>query len=473
VSQNQTNTEWVAIVLAAGQGTRMKSPLPKVLHEIAGRPLVAWSIAAALDAGVQRCVAVVGHGREQVESTLHTRFGGRVSTALQAEQRGTGHAVRCAMESPALATFEGNVVILYGDCPLIPKESVHALINALDADASLAMLTSHLPDPRGYGRILRDAEGRVRAIREQRDCSPGEAAVREVNPGLYAVRAGFLRDAIARLSDDNAQGELYLTDVVEQAAAAGGVRDVAWDMADLRGVNDRYELALCAEERRLRIAAALARDGVAVRDLRTVYVDADCEVAPGAVLEAQVHLRGRCVIETGARIDVGAVLTDVIVREGAEVLPYTVASESVIGEEATVGPFTHLRPHRAGPRVQGGELLRDQEDQAGRGLEGEPPELRGRRCHRQEREHRRRHHLLQLRRRAEAHHHARGQRLHRQRQPAGGAGHRGRGGLCGQRDHRDAGRPARRAGRGAHPPAEQRRLRRTLPSPREDAREAD
>ncbi len=344
MSQNQTNTEWVAIVLAAGQGTRMKSPLPKVLHEIAGRPLVAWSIAAALDAGVQRCVAVVGHGREQVESTLHTRFGGRVSTALQAEQRGTGHAVRCAMESPALATFEGNVVILYGDCPLIPKESVHALINALDADASLAMLTSHLPDPRGYGRILRDAEGRVRAIREQRDCSPGEAAVREVNPGLYAVRAGFLRDAIARLSDDNAQGELYLTDVVEQAAAAGGVRDVAWDMADLRGVNDRYELALCAEERRLRIAAALARDGVAVRDLRTVYVDADCEVAPGAVLEAQVHLRGRCVIETGARIDVGAVLTDVIVREGAEVLPYTVASESVIGEEATVGPFTHLRP---------------------------------------------------------------------------------------------------------------------------------
>ena len=136
MSQNQTNTEWVAIVLAAGQGTRMKSPLPKVLHEIAGRPLVAWSIAAALDAGVQRCVAVVGHGREQVESTLHTRFGGRVSTALQAEQRGTGHAVRCAMESPALATFEGNVVILYGDCPLIPKESVHALVHALDADAS-------------------------------------------------------------------------------------------------------------------------------------------------------------------------------------------------------------------------------------------------------------------------------------------------------------------------------------------------
>ena len=344
MSQNETSTEWVAIVLAAGQGTRMKSPLPKVLHEIAGRPLVAWSVAAALEAGVDRCVAVVGHGREQVESALHARFAGRVATALQAEQRGTGHAVRCAMESPALAGFVGNVVILYGDCPLIPKEAVQALVQALGVSASLAMLTSHLPEPRGYGRILRDAQGRVRAIREQRDCSPEEAAVNEVNPGLYAVRAGFLRSAIARLSDDNAQGELYLTDVVEQAAAAGGVVDVHWNMADLRGVNDRYELALCAEERRLRIATGLAREGVAVQDLRTLYVDADCRVEAGAVLSAQVHLRGRCVVEAGAHIDVGAVLTDVVVRKDAEVLPYTVASESVIGEEASVGPFTHLRP---------------------------------------------------------------------------------------------------------------------------------
>lgn len=344
MSQNDTSTKWIAIVLAAGQGTRMKSPLPKVLHEIAGRPLVAWSISAALDAGVDRCVAVVGHGREQVEGALMQRFSGRVTTALQAEQRGTGHAVRCAMESPALAGFEGNVVILYGDCPLIPQESVRALMQALRPETTLAMLTSQLADPQGYGRILRDAEGRVRAIREQRDCSPAEAAVREVNPGLYAVRAPFLRDAIARLTSDNAQGELYLTDVVEQAAAAGGVADVPWEMSDLRGVNDRYELALCAEERRLRIATRLAREGVAVRDLRTVYVDADCEVAAGAVLEAQVHLRGRCVIASGARIDVGAVLTDVVVHEGAEVLPYTVATESVIGELASVGPFTHLRP---------------------------------------------------------------------------------------------------------------------------------
>ena len=159
-------------------------------------------------------------------------------------------------------------------------------------------------DASGSTTWERDAQGRVRAIREQRDCSPEEAAVNEVNPGLYAVRAGFLRSAIARLSDDNAQGELYLTDVVEQAAAAGGVVDVHWNMADLRGVNDRYELALCAEERRLRIATGLAREGVAVQDLRTLYVDADCRVEAGAVLSAQVHLRGRCVVEAGAHIDV-------------------------------------------------------------------------------------------------------------------------------------------------------------------------
>lgn len=338
-------TDWVAIVLAAGQGTRMKSPLPKVLHVIAGRPLVAYPLEAAFDAGVQRCVAVVGHGREQVESALEERFASRVSTAVQTEQRGTGHAVQCAMESAALADFEGNVVILYGDCPLIPTESVRALMDGLRAGGpDLAMLTSTLDQPHGYGRILRDGEGRVCAIREQRDCSADEAAVKEVNPGLYAVRAPFLRSAIASLRDDNAQGELYLTDVVAQAASAGGVVDIPWDMADLRGVNDRYELAVCAEERRQRIAAQLARSGVAVRDLRTLYVDADCEVAPGAVIEPQVHLRGRCVVEAGARIDVGAVLTDVTVRAGAEVLPYTVATESVIGEEATVGPFTHLRP---------------------------------------------------------------------------------------------------------------------------------
>ncbi|MCA9575916.1 MAG: bifunctional UDP-N-acetylglucosamine diphosphorylase/glucosamine-1-phosphate N-acetyltransferase GlmU [Sandaracinaceae bacterium] len=338
-------SDWVAIVLAAGQGTRMKSPLPKVLHTIAGRPLVAYAIGAAFDAGVTRCVAVVGHGREQVESTLEERFGDRVTSALQAEQRGTGHAVQCAMAAAALAEFDGNVLILYGDCPLIPTESVRALMEALPAEGpALAMLTSHLDQPTGYGRIVRDAAGQVCAIREQRDCSPEEALIQEVNPGVYAVRAPFLRDAIARLQDDNAQGELYLTDVVAQAAREGGVADLPWDMADLRGVNDRYELALCAEERRQRIAAQLARSGVAVRDLRTLYVDADCEVAPSAILEPQVHLRGRCVIEAGARVDVGAVLTDVVVRAGAEVLPYTVATESVIGEEASVGPFTHLRP---------------------------------------------------------------------------------------------------------------------------------
>ena len=126
-------TDWVAIVLAAGQGTRMKSPLPKVLHVIAGRPLVAYPLEAAFDAGVQRCVAVVGHGREQVESALEERFASRVSTAVQTEQRGTGHAVQCAMESAALADFEGNVVILYGDCPLIPTESVRALMDGLRA----------------------------------------------------------------------------------------------------------------------------------------------------------------------------------------------------------------------------------------------------------------------------------------------------------------------------------------------------
>src|SRR5512139_1220521 len=359
--------EFVAIVLAAGQGTRMKSTLPKVLHPIAGRPMVSWAVDTALRAGVSRCVVVVGHGREAVEAELDGRFGGRVEAVHQAEQKGTGHAVRCAMHD-ALAAHPGKVIVLYGDCPLIRPETLQALMNAASGETLLALVTATLDDPTGYGRILRDADGRIVAIREQRDCSPDERRVREVNPGLYAIDAHFLREAIASLSDANAQGELYLTDVVEAAARRSAVIDVPGDMAELRGVNDRYELALCERERRRRIAESLARSGVGVADLDHLYVDADCEVAPGARLGAGVHLRGRCVIGAGASVDVGAVLTDVTVEAGAEILPYTVAASSRIGERAHVGPFSHLRPETdLGPESKVGNFTETKKTRLGRG----------------------------------------------------------------------------------------------------------
>ena len=339
---SQTPPEWVAIVLAAGQGTRMKSALPKVLHPVAGKPMVSWVVDAALEAGVGRAVVVVGHGRESVEAELAGRFGDKVETALQAEQRGTGHAVQCAMASPSLVDFAGRVLVLNGDCPLLPSESLRALMDGLD-DAPMGLLTCALEDPTGYGRILRDREGAVSAIREHRDATAEERQVREVNPGLYAMDAAFARQAIAGLRDDNAQGELYITDLVAVAATEAHVVGVPWESRDLRGVNDRAELAACAASRRRAINEALARSGVGIVDLDATYIDADCEVAPDAWIAPGVHLRGHTKVAAGARIDTGSVLTDVEVLPGAEVYPHTVAERSVIGPQAKVGPFSHLR----------------------------------------------------------------------------------------------------------------------------------
>ena len=358
---------WNAIILAAGEGTRMKSSLPKVLHEIAGRALVSWVVRTAIDAGASRCVVVVGHGQDDVELELVTRFGPRVKTVLQPEQRGTGDAVRCAIEADA--ALEGRLVVLYGDCPLIPAGLVRDLAERSEqAGADLGLVTATLSDPTGYGRIVRSGAGDVQRIVEDRDCSADERAIREVNPGLYAVRADFLREAVAQLTPDNAQGQLYLTDVVELAASRGKVVDLEGDMADLTGVNDQRDLSMAASTRRRRMAEELARNGVGVADLDTLYIDAECQIEPGATLGANVHLRGRCVVREGAHIDVGCVLTNVTVERDARVLPYTVAADSTIGEGALVGPFSHLRPQtELGPRSKVGNFSETKKTTLGAG----------------------------------------------------------------------------------------------------------
>ena len=362
-----TGNGMIAIVLAAGEGKRMKSSLPKVLHPIAERPLLAWVVEAALEAGVDRVVAVVGHGRGAVEAMLVARFGDRVATVHQPAQMGTGHAVRCAL--PAFANHDGDVLILYGDCPLIPANAIEALGAAkLASGKKLALLTATIGDPTGYGRIVRGADGAVAAIVEHRDASDAERAIAEVNPGIYAIDAAFLRQALDRLGSDNDQGEIYLTDVVAMAAAAGGVADVSWDMAELRGINDRYELALCAATMRLRIARRHALEGVTIRDPAHTDIGADVTIGVDAVIESGVVLRGRTTVGERARIDVGSVLTDVEVGRDAEVKPYTVAAESRIGDAAHVGPFSHLRPaSELGPEAHVGNFVEIKKTTMGRG----------------------------------------------------------------------------------------------------------
>lgn len=356
---------FAAIVLAAGQGTRMKSERPKVLHEIAGRPMVSWPIRAALDAGAERVVVVVGHGREQVEAAIAERFDDRVTTALQSEQRGTGHAAQCAL--PALGDFEGDVVVLCGDVPLLEPAALDALLDARRG-ATLSLLTCRAPDPTGYGRILRDARGAVIGIREHKDASEAERTIDEINAGVYAAPLRFLRESLDALRTDNAQGELYLTDVVFAAAEDGGAAAVPWSMESVGGVNDRAQLADAAAIMRRRIATAHARAGVTVRDLDRTYVDADVTIEPDAILEPGVTLRGQTHIGRGAHLDAGVVLTDVIVDAGAYLKPYSVASQSRVGAGAQVGPFAHLRPgSELGPEVHVGNFVETKKTTMARG----------------------------------------------------------------------------------------------------------
>jgi bifunctional UDP-N-acetylglucosamine pyrophosphorylase/glucosamine-1-phosphate N-acetyltransferase len=331
-----------AVLLAAGQGTRMKSAQPKVLHRLCGKPMLHWVVDAAFAAGARDVVVVVGHGRDAVEASLAEAYGARVRTAVQAVQRGTGDAVRCAL--PAIAADAEHVLLLCGDTPLLDAAELRALRDAaVDAAAPLAVLTCDAPDPTGYGRILRDAGGRVLGIREHRDATAEERALREVNSGVYVARAGFLRDAIQRLTPDNAQGELYFTDVVALAAReASALGFKAPGAASLAGINDRAQLAAAEDALYARVADGLRRAGATIRT--GARVDADVVVEPDAVVEHGVVLRGRTRVGAGATIDVGSVLTDVDVAAGALVKPYTVATSSTIGENAQIGPFSHLRP---------------------------------------------------------------------------------------------------------------------------------
>lgn len=359
---------FAAVILAAGQGTRMKSALPKVLHEVAGLPMLAHVVRAAQRAGAARIVVVVGHARELVEKDLAARFGDAVETVVQHEQKGTGHATRCAME--ALAGYEGDVVILAGDVPLLESEAIALLALTRGAEKKkLAVLTSHLPDASGYGRILRDAHGHVAGIREHKDASDEERAITEWNTGVYCVEAAFLRESLAKLDTKNAQGELYLTDVVAMAANEGrGAASLSWSAESVAGVNDRAQLAEIERAMRLRLATHFARLGVTIRDPETCYLGADVVIAPDAILEPNVHLRGKTSVGAGARIDTGAVLDDVEVHAGANVKPYTVAQKSVIGEAAQVGPFSHLRPESVlGPDVHIGNFVETKKTTLGRG----------------------------------------------------------------------------------------------------------
>lgn len=330
-----------AVVLAAGAGTRMKSQTSKVLHPLCGRPMVDHVIDAARAAGCEDFVVVLGHQRDQVKNHLSEVFGEAVRSAVQEQQNGTGHAVACAL--PHLDASAEVALLLYGDTPLVPAEALAELLATRErGDHALAMLTCTVAAPRGYGRILRDSEGRACAIREERDCSAEERAIQEVNPGMYAVRVDFLREALGALRPDNDQGELYLTDIVAMAATRGSVATVPAAAEPLAGVNDRNQLVAAEERMYARNAAKLRSQGA--------YISASARIDSGVVVEADARIdhnavvRGRSHIASGAHVDVGCMLEDTTVAANAYLRPYSVCQQASIGEQAQVGPFSHLRP---------------------------------------------------------------------------------------------------------------------------------
>jgi len=333
-----------AVVLAAGKGTRMKSATSKVLHTLAGRPMIHYPVRAAIEAGASRVIVVVGHGREAVEKYLASAFADRVETVVQGEQRGTGHAVLVAL--PAITkTNASSVLILSGDTPLLRTDDLRALLEGASAEPNspLALLVATLPDASGYGRILRENR-RVVGIKEHKDCSATELLIREWNPAVYAVRASFLAEHLPSLSPNNAQGELYLTDLVAIAAKNGGVVDRPADSSSLEGINDRAQLAALDARMLQAIARRHQLAGVTVRDPSDVEIHDSVEIGEDTVIERAVVLRGQTKIGRGVNIDVGCVLTDVVVDDFANVKPYSVAAQSHIGSRAQVGPFSHLRP---------------------------------------------------------------------------------------------------------------------------------
>ncbi|MSP92585.1 MAG: UDP-N-acetylglucosamine diphosphorylase/glucosamine-1-phosphate N-acetyltransferase [Myxococcales bacterium] len=334
------------VILAAGQGKRMHSARPKVLHPVLGEAMLSHVLRTAHTLKPDRIVVVTGVGRAEVEAFVAAQpvpAGSVVPVcAVQPEQRGTGHAVLCAQ-----VAWQGTteVIVLCGDVPLLRPETLLA-VSAARGDAACALVAVDLADPTGYGRLVVGPDGRVERIVEQKDATAAERAIRATNAGLYAFDAAFLAGALPQLRADNAQGELYLTDVAALAAAAGRAPVPVWasEAAEVQGVNNRLDLAECSDHLRRRIVRQWLRAGVSFDAPDSAWVETTVVLEPDASIGADVELRGRTAIAAGARIGRGCVLTDTTVAAGAELLPYSVATGARIGPGAHVGPFAHLRP---------------------------------------------------------------------------------------------------------------------------------
>jgi bifunctional UDP-N-acetylglucosamine pyrophosphorylase/glucosamine-1-phosphate N-acetyltransferase len=342
-SEQAPNPVAAVVILAAGEGKRMKSSRSKLLHEIAGHSMLSYAVTAATVVQPEHIVVVVGHLRDQVEAHL-AEIAPHVLIAVQEQQLGTGDAVQAALGQ--LANLNGDVIVTYGDVPMLTGETLAALLQEHHAQqAAVTVLTAEVPDPTGYGRILRDGDGMVSGIVEHRDADDAQRLITEINSGIYVFDSATLATALTEIAPANDQGELYLTDVVtvvrktEKPVAALLIDDL-WQT---EGVNDRIQLSRMNAEVNRRILQHWMREGVTVLDPATTWVHASVDLAPDVILLPGTSLEGATSIGPGARIGPDTTLIDMEIGENA-VVSRTQASLSVIGPGANVGPFAYLRP---------------------------------------------------------------------------------------------------------------------------------
>ncbi len=332
-----------SVVLAAGKGTRMKSGLIKVLHPVAGVPMIAWPVAAARDAGSDPVVLVIGHQANAVQAVF--RGAPDIRCAMQEEQLGTGHAVACALE--ALNGFRGTVLILCGDTPLLRSETLKTMLSFhRDNKAAITVLTALMDDPYGYGRIVRDPSGRVIRIVEQKDADPEEQEIREINSGIYCMDSDFLFANIRGIGNDNAQGEYYLTDLLALAVRKGlpCLALATADADEIMGINDRVQLAEAARILRRRINQGHMLNGVTIIDPDATYIDHGVTIGTDTVIHPGCQIGTGTVIGSGCEIEQGVSISGCRIGDDCHIKAASVLEDSELSEDVAIGPMAHLRP---------------------------------------------------------------------------------------------------------------------------------
>jgi bifunctional UDP-N-acetylglucosamine pyrophosphorylase/glucosamine-1-phosphate N-acetyltransferase len=354
------------VVLAAGQGTRMKSNLPKVLHPLGGRPLFLHVLRTAQRLNPRPVAIVIGHGAEAVRSAY---AGNDVAWILQEQQRGTGHAVLCAKE--AFKGFKGEVIILSGDVPFIREQTLHMLVaHHRSRNAAVTLLTAFLDEPRGYGRILRDDHGNVTGIVEEKDATLGERGIREVNAGVYVVSAPFVFAALSEVKNHNQQGEYYLPDIVAIGLAQGADVETVRvdDVREMIGINTREELAFMEKNLRQSINKKWMLAGVTLKDPDTTYIEDGVTIGKDTVIGPNTQLRGKTVVGKRCQIDGSAFLTDAQIGDEVYLRFSVVMTGCRVENGAIIGPFAHLRPgSNLGPNVHIGNFVETKEAKIGEG----------------------------------------------------------------------------------------------------------